>query len=75
MNTFVRCLSLSVTLVALMISATGSAQDGSADERLQTDLWDLMRWLGRTLGIGTIFSTGNGRLTLKINKQKREIDL
>jgi hypothetical protein len=29
---------------------------------------------GPTLGVGTIFSTGRGRLTLKINKQNRGID-
>ena len=29
---------------------------------------------GPNLGIGTIFSTGSGRLTLKINKQIRSID-
>jgi len=70
MNTFMRCLSLSVTLVALIISATGSAQDGA---RLQTDLSGFKEVVGPTLGTGAIFSTGNGQLTLKINKQKREI--
>ena len=70
MNTFMRCLSLSVTLVALMISATGSAQDGA---HLQTDLSGFKEVVGPDLGIGAIFSTGNGQLTLQIDKQKREI--
>src|SRR5215470_17007392 len=70
MNTFVRCLSLSVTLVTLMIPATGSAQD---NRRLETDLSGFKEVVGPNLGIGAIFSTGNGQLTLKINKQKREI--
>jgi len=70
MNTFVRCLSLTVTLVALMISATGSAQD---DIRTRTDLSGFHEVHPPTLGIGAIFSTGNGQLTLKIDKQNREI--
>src|SRR5215467_1567331 len=70
MNTFVRCLSLSVTLVTLMISATGSAQEGA---RLQTDLSGFREVVGPDLGIGAIFSTGNGQLTLKINNQTRQI--
>src|SRR5215468_9963940 len=70
MNTFVRCLSLTVTLVALMISATGSAQD---DARLRTDLSGFNEVHPPSLGIGAIFSTGNGKLALKINKQIRAI--
>jgi len=71
MNTFIRCLSLTVTLVALMISVTGSAQD---DARVRTDLSGFNEVHGPSLGIGAIFSTGNGKLTLKINKQIRSID-
>src|SRR5262245_64235818 len=70
MTTFFRCLSLSVTLVTLMISATGSAQENA---RLQINLSGFNEVVGPTLGIGAIFSTGNGKLTLKINKQTREI--
>ena len=75
MNTIVRCLLLTVTLVALMIPATVSAQDTAAqnDGRLRIDLSGFDEVHGPTLGIGTIFSTGRGRLTLKINKQIREI--
>jgi hypothetical protein len=70
MNTFVRCLSLTVTPVALMISATGSAQN---DARLLTDLSGFKEVHPPSLGIGAIFSTGSGKLTLKINKQIRAI--
>jgi hypothetical protein len=70
MNTFVRCLSLTVTPVALMISATSSAQN---DARLRTDLSGFKEVHPPSLGIGAIFSTGSGKLTLKINKQIRAI--
>jgi hypothetical protein len=66
-----RCLSLTVTAVALMISATGSASD---DKDLRIDLTGFNEVHGPNLGVGTIFSTGSGRLTLKINKEIRSID-
>ena len=76
MNTIVRCLLLTVAFVALMIPATVSAQDTAAqnDGRLRIDLTGFNEVLGPSLGIGTLFSTGSGRLTLKINKQIRSID-
>jgi hypothetical protein len=70
MNTFLRCLSLTVALVALMISATGSAQDNASS---RTDLSGFNEVHGPNLGIGAIFSTGSGQLTLKVDKQNREI--
>ena len=70
MNTFMRCLSLSVTLVTLMISATGSAWWHTPRDR---PLGIQGRAVGPNSGIGALFSTGNGQLTLKINKKKREI--
>ena len=53
-----------------------SAQDTAAqnDGRLRIDLSGFHEVHGPNLGIGTIFSTGSGRLTLKINKQIRSID-
>jgi hypothetical protein len=74
MNRFVRCLSLTVTLVALMIPATGSAQNAN----LQTDLsgFEEAQNANATTGtpaIAAIFSTGNGQLTLKLNTQARQI--
>ena len=76
MKTIIRCLLLTVALVALTIPATVSAQDTAAqnDGRLRIDLTGFNEVIGPTLGIGTIFSTGRGRLTLKINKQIRSID-
>jgi hypothetical protein len=50
-----------------LISATGSAQN------VRTDLSGFNEVIGLNLGIGAIFSTGNSQLTLKINKQIREI--
>jgi len=70
MNTFVRCLSLAVAFLTLVISATGSAQD---DANLRTDLSGFHEVHPPSLGIGAIFSTGSGKLTLKINKQARAI--
>src|ERR1044072_472931 len=74
MNTILRCLLLTVALDALMITATVSAQDTQNDGRLQIDLSGFHEVHGPSLGVGTIFSTGSGRLTLKINKQIRSID-
>ena len=75
MNTILRCLLLTVPLV-VMIPATVSAQDTAAqnDGRLRIDLTGFNEVHGPDLGIGSIFSTGSGRLTLKINKQIRSID-
>ncbi|HKS63426.1 MAG TPA: CHRD domain-containing protein, partial [Xanthobacteraceae bacterium] len=69
MYTTLRCLT--VAFVALMIPATVSAQN---DGRLRIDLSGFNEVHPPTLGIGSIFSTGSGRLTLKINKQIRSID-
>ena len=65
-----KCLSLTVTLVALMISTAGSAQD---NRRVRTDLSGFNEIIGPALGLGSLFSTGKGQLTLKIDKQNREI--
>jgi CHRD domain len=69
MNRFVRCLSPTVALVALMISATGSAQDA----RLRTGLSGFEEVQAGPPPIAAIFSTGNGQLTLKLNTQVRTI--
>ena len=69
MYTTLRCLT--VAFVALMIPATVSAQN---DGRLRIDLSGFNEVHPPTLGIGSIFSTGSGRLTIKINKQIRSID-
>ena len=56
--------------VVFTISATGSAED---NRRTRTDLSGFNEVIGPTLGLGAIFSTGNGKLTLKIDKRNREI--
>ena len=59
MSRFVYFVSLTVTVLALAIPATGSAQDGNS--RLRIDLSGFNEVHGPTLGIGAIFSTGTGR--------------
>lgn len=71
MSTFIRFLSAAVALLVFMIPATGSADDNNG--RLRTELSGFNEVIGPTLGVGAIFSTGDGRLTLKIDKQRREI--
>ena len=71
MSRFIGYLSMTVTLLALTIPTTGSAHDD--DRRVRTDLSGFNEVHGPTLGIGAIFSTGRGRLTLKIDKRSREI--
>lgn len=60
-----------VGLFALMVPATGTARD---DRRLQIQLSGFQEVIPPNLGLGAIFSTGSGRVTLKIDKQNREID-
>ncbi|MGH2668966.1 MAG: CHRD domain-containing protein [bacterium] len=69
MHRFARFLSATVTLLALVIPATSSADDN--DRRLRTELSGFNEVTGP--GVGAIFTTGDGRLTLKIDKRRREI--
>ena len=71
MSRFALYLSMTVALLALTIPATGRAQDGNS--RVRTDLSGFNEVHGPNLGIGAIFSTGSGRLTLKIDEKRREI--
>jgi hypothetical protein len=64
-------LSASIALVALVIPVTGSADDNN--RRLHIELSGFNEVIGPNLGVGAIFSTGEGRLRLKIDKQDREI--
>ena len=79
MNRFVRTLMVAVALLALIVPATGSAQD---DRHLRTDLSGFNEVhapsINPTTGVfnagnGSIFSTGSGRVELKVDKQNREI--
>jgi CHRD domain len=63
-------VSMTVALLTLMIPVTGSADD---NRTLRINLSGFNEVHPPTLGIGAIFSTGTGQLTLKVNKQAREI--
>jgi hypothetical protein len=71
MSSFVQYLSLTITILALAIPASGSAADNNRQIRI--DLSGFNEVHPPNLGIGAIFSTGTGRLTLKIDQQSREI--
>ena len=76
MNRIVRTIVATAGLLALIAPATGSAHDDrhDNDRRLRTDLSGFNEVIGPSLGLGAIFSTGSGRLSLKIDKQNRTID-
>jgi CHRD domain len=74
MNRFVRTIVAAAGLLALIAPATGSAHDDRNDARLRTDLSGFSEVIPPNLGLGAIFSTGSGRLKLKIDKQNRSID-
>jgi CHRD domain len=78
MNRFVRTLVVAVALLTLIVPATGSAQN---DRQLRTDLSGFNEVHAPSLsaagvfnaGNGSIFSTGGGRVELKVDKQNRQI--
>jgi CHRD domain len=77
MNRSVRTIVATAGLLALIAPATGSADD----RRLRIKLTGFQEVIAPTLpaggfnaGAGAIFSTGSGRLTLKIDKQNRVIE-
>jgi CHRD domain-containing protein len=72
MTRVVKALMVAVALLPLAVPATGAAADNN--RRLRTDLSGFNEVHPPNLGIGAIFSTAGGRLTLKIDKQHREID-
>jgi hypothetical protein len=75
MSKFVRTLVAAAGLLALIAPATGSAHDDRNDDRrLRTDLSGFNEVIPPNLGLGAIFSTGSGRLTLKIDKQNRVVE-
>ena len=53
------------------VSTIDAAENNN--RRLRTDLSGFNEVHAPSLGIGAIFSTGSGRLTLKIDRQNREI--
>jgi hypothetical protein len=76
MNRSVRTIVATAGLLALIAPATGSAHDDrhDNDRRLRTDLSGFNEVIGPNLGLGAIFSTGSGRLKLKVDKQNRTVD-
>ena len=81
MNRFVRTIVATAGLLALIAPATGLAHDDrDNDRRLRIELTGFQEVIPvnvsgtNTTGPGAIFSTGSGRLILKIDKQHREID-
>src|SRR5215468_1505285 len=72
MNRIVRTIVATVGLLALIAPATGSAQDNNG--RLRIELSGFQEVIPPNLGLGAIFSTGSGRLTLKVAKQNRTIE-
>jgi hypothetical protein len=82
MNRSVRTIVATAGLLALIAPATGSADDKKDETRLRINLTGFQEVIapsnppGGTFGAGAgaIFSTGSGRLKLKIDKQSRTID-
>ena len=71
MKRFVKTLMVAGALLPLTVPAIDAAENNN--RRLRTDLSGFNEVHPPTLGIGAIFSTGSGRLTLKIDRQNREI--
>ena len=70
MNGFLGAFGVVVGLVTLVVPAAGYADDGPS---LSAKLSGFREVLGPTLGIGALFSTGSGRINLRIDKRDREI--
>ena len=79
MKRFVKTLMVAGALLPLTVPAIDAAENNN--QRLRTDLSGFNEVHAPTLsssgvfsaGSGAIFSTGNGRLTLKIDRRNREI--
>src|SRR4249920_4084807 len=67
----VKVLVVAVALLPLVAPATGTARD---DRHRRVPLSGFEEVIPPNLGLGAIFSTGSGQLSLKISKQNREID-
>jgi CHRD domain len=85
MNRSVRTIVATAGLLALIAPATSLADDKNDDRRLRIKLSGFQEVIAPSLntvpptpvfsaGAGAIFSTGSGRLTLKIDKQNRLIE-
>jgi len=84
MHRVVRTIVATAGLLALIAPATGLADDRDNNKRLRINLTGFQEVIPvavavagtntNTSGPGAIFSTGSGRLTLKIDKQNLQID-
>ena len=72
MKIFVKTLMVAGALLPLTVPAIDAAENNN--RRLRTDLSGFNEVHPPNLGIGAIFSTGSGRLTLKIDRQNRMIE-
>ena len=70
MNGKVSAIVTAVALLTLTVPTSGQADD---NRRLTADLSGFNEVHGPNLGVGAIFSTGDGRIKLKIDKHAREI--
>jgi hypothetical protein len=75
MNRVVSTIVATAGLLALIAPATSSAHDDrDQNRRLRIDLSGFNEVIGPNLGVGALFSTGSGRLKLKIDKQNNLIE-
>ncbi len=75
MNRVVSTIVATAGLLALIAPATSSAhEDRDQNRRLRIDLSGFNEVIGPNLGVGALFSTGSGRLQLKIDKQNNLIE-
>jgi len=66
-----KVLAVAVALLPLVAPATGTARD---DRQRRVTLSGFEEVIPPNLGLGAIFTTGSGQLSLKISKQNGEID-
>jgi hypothetical protein len=70
MNGFLKAFGVVLGLLTLFVPAAGYADEGRS---LHAKLSGFHEVIGPNLGAGALFSTGSGRIELKINTRDREI--
>lgn len=70
MNRFPRTFVVAVGLLGFAVPAAGYADEGRS---LRAKLSGFHEVLGPNLGVGALFSTGSGRIELRIDNRDREI--
>jgi hypothetical protein len=66
-----RVFKVAVVSASLFLLVPAASQ---ADEQLRAQLSGFEELVGPNLGIGAVFSTGSGRIKLKVDQRRREID-